>query len=94
MTKCTHCETCEDCHEALRKEKALASLRSGLAGRLNGLLGVQHLKGTPLLDAAVARVEALLKIEKFAAEMVKAEDCVTAQRPALSPIGFADAVEG
>ena len=86
MTKCTHCETCEDCHEEMKKQRALASLRSGLAGELNVLLGVQHLKGTALLDAAVARVEALLKIEKFAAEMVKAEDDVT--------VGFADAVEG
>lgn len=61
---CTHTETCEECHEALRKEKALASLRSGLVAELRELLGVDHLKGNRQLEAAVAEVKRLQAVEK------------------------------
>jgi hypothetical protein len=66
MAKCTHIETCEECFEANRKLKVEGSLRSGLVGELRELLGVDHLKGTPQLEAAVKRVKQLKSIEALA----------------------------
>lgn len=63
---CTHIETCEHCHEAMQKEKALSSIRSGLVAELRDLLGVDHLKGNEQLKAAVAEVKRLREIARTA----------------------------
>jgi hypothetical protein len=63
---CDHVSKCESCHEAMRKLKVEASVKNELRAEIAEKLGVSHLKGTPQLDAAKARLDQLLLIERIA----------------------------
>jgi hypothetical protein len=79
MKHCTHPDHCEECW----RHKMTAVRNNELRKEIVELLGLSHLKGTPLLEAAVKRLDQLLLIEEIAVA-VEREGLFTASASATN----------